>query len=223
MSVTRIQESLLARREKLLLTALATRLPLWVTPDLLTIFGVFGALLTGICYVASGFSAWYLWLACLGIVINWFGDSLDGTLARFRKIERPVYGFFVDHSTDMISLAFIYLGLGASPYLRFDAGCLILLSYWLMALLTFIRAVATGTFRISYGWIGPTEIRLALFLYTVLVFFFGKLELPFGHLTLIDAFAYALFPVVLLSFSLSVWNEARVLDGEKAPNESSLR
>jgi hypothetical protein len=120
----------------------------------------------------------------------------------------------------MISLAFIYLGLGASPYLKFDAACLILMSYWLMALLSFIRAVATGTFRISYGWIGPTEIRLALFLYTILVFFAGKLELPIAHLTLIDMFAYALFPVVLVSFSLSVWNEARSLDGKKSPNDS---
>ena len=221
MSVTRIQESLLSRREKSLLIAIAPCLPPWVTPDQLTFFGVFGALLTGISYVASRYSAWFLWLACLGIVINWFGDSLDGTLARARKIERPVYGFFVDHSTDMMSLAFIYLGLGASPYLKFDAACLILMSYWLMALLTFIRAVATGTFRISYGWIGPTEIRVALFLYTVLVFFAGKLELPFVQLTLIDAFAYALFPVVMISFGVSVWNEARELDVETAPNDSA--
>jgi phosphatidylglycerophosphate synthase len=221
MSVKRIQESLLAHREKSLLIAIARCLPLWVTPDLLTVFGVFGALLTGISYAASRCSVWFLWLACFGIVINWFGDSLDGTLARARKIERPVYGFFVDHSTDMISLAFIYLGLGASYYLKFDAACLILMSYWLMALLTFIRAVAIGTFRISYGWVGPTEIRLALFLYTMLVFFAGKLELPFWHLTLIDAFAYALFPVVVISFCVSVWNESRSLDVETGPNDST--
>jgi phosphatidylglycerophosphate synthase len=223
MAVRRIQESLLAQGEKKLLIAIATRLPGLATPDMLTLFGVFGALLTGVCYVASSYSVWYLWGACLGIIINWFGDSLDGTLARLRKIERPAYGFFVDHSTDMISLAFIYLGMGASPYLRFDAACLILMSYWLMALLSFIRAVATGAFRISYGWIGPTEIRLALFLYTILVFFAGKLELPIAHLTLIDMFAYGLFPVVLVSFSLSVWSEARSLDVKTSPHDSSAQ
>lgn len=221
MSVIRIQESLLAHRERSLLTAIAVRLSLWVTPDLLTFIGLFGALLTGISYAVSRCSRWFLLLACLGIVINWFGDSLDGTLARVRKIERPVYGFFVDHSTDMISLAFIYLGLGASPYLSFDAACLILMSYWLMALLTFIRAVAIGTFRISYGWVGPTEIRLALFLYTILIFLAGKLELPFGHLTLIAAFAYLLFPVVVISFCVSVWNESRSLDVKTAPKDSA--
>jgi hypothetical protein len=81
--------------------------------------------------------------------------------------------------------------------------------------------VATRTFRISYGWIGPTEIRLALFFYTALVFFAGKLELPFGYLTLIDLFSYVLFPVVVISFCVSVWNEARSLDVGIVTNDTT--
>jgi len=211
MSVTRIHESWLAAREKRLLIAIAARLPLWVTPDRLTLLGLFGALLTGLAYVASRHSPWFLWLACLGLGLNWFGDSLDGTLARQRRIERPVYGYFLDHSTDVISQVFIFLGLGASPYLRFDAACLILMSYWMAALLTFIRAVATKIFQISYFGIGPTEIRIALLLYSIAVFFLGRLELPWLSITLIDLFGFALFPLVFLSFVVMVKQESAAL------------
>src|SRR5271155_3259825 len=111
MAVTRIHESWLAAREKRLLIAIATRLPGWVTPDFLTALGVSGALLAGLAYVATRYSPDFLWLACLGLFLNWFGDSLDGTLARQRRIERPIYGYFVDHSTDVISQVLIFLGL----------------------------------------------------------------------------------------------------------------
>ncbi len=210
-TVTRIHQSWLAAREKQLLIAIASRLPAWVTPDRLTLLGVAGALLTGLAYVGTRSSPWFLWLACAGLVLNWFGDSLDGTLARTRKIERPVYGYFVDHSTDVISQVFIFLGLGASPYLRFDAACLILMAYWMAALLTFIRAVATKVFQISYYGIGPTEIRIALLLYSLAVFFLGPLELPWLHITLIDLFGFVLFPLVFLSFALMVKSESAAL------------
>ena len=213
MSVTRIHDSWLAAREKRLLIAIASRLPRWVTPDHLTLLGLFGAALTGGAFIATRRSPDFLWLACFGLWLNWFGDSLDGTLARTRRIERPVYGYFLDHSTDIISQVFIFLGLGASPYLRFDAACLILMSYWMAALLTFIRAVATKIFQISYFGIGPTEIRIALVLYSIAVFFLGRLELPFAWLpiTLIDLFGFALFPLVFLSFAMMVWSESKVL------------
>jgi len=211
MSVTRIHESWLAAREKRLLVAVASRLPAWVTPDRLTVLGVLGALVAGLAYVATRYSPWFLWAACAGLVLNWFGDSLDGTLARTRGIERPVYGYFLDHSTDVISQVFIFLGLGASHYLRFDAACLILMSYWMAALLTFIRAVATKVFQISYFGIGPTEIRIALALYSMAVFFLGRLEVPWVHATLIDLFGFALFPLVFLSFVAMVKSEAKEL------------
>ena len=215
MTVTRIHQSWLAAGEKRLLIAIARRLPAWVSPDFLTLLGVLGALLTGLCYVGSRHSAWFLWGAIAGLKLNWFGDSLDGTLARVRGIERPVYGYFIDHSTDLMSQVFIFLGLGASPYLRFDAACLILLAYWLAALLTFIRAVATRIFQISYYGIGPTEIRIALGLYTLVVFFAGRLPLPWLGITLIDLFGFALFPLVFISFLLMVWSESRLLAARK--------
>ena len=211
MTVIRINASWLAAREKKFLIATAGRLPAWVTPDHLTMLGMLGALLSGVCYVASHRSPWFLLGAIAGLVINWVGDSLDGTLARTRGIERPVYGYFVDHSTDLISQVFIFIGLGMSPYLRFDGGCLILLSYWLAALLSFIRAVATQVFQISYYGIGPTEIRIALGLYTAVVLVGGPLVLPWIGVTPIDAFSFVLFPFVLVTFAIMVWRESRVL------------
>ena len=215
MSVVRIHESWLAALEKRLLVFTAARLPVWVTPDRLTVLGLCGALLTGLAYVASWRGPGFLWLAVAGLGLNWFGDSLDGTLARVRRIERPVYGYFLDHSTDVISQVFIFLGLGLSPYLRFDAACLILMSYWMAALLTFIRAVATKVFQISYFGIGPTEIRIALLVYTVVVGFAGRLELPWFHITLIDLFGFALFPLVFLSFVVMVKLESKALAGRE--------
>jgi len=194
---------------------IAAGLPGWVTPDRLTLLGLFGALLTGLAYVASWRGPGFLGLAVLGLGLNWFGDSLDGTLARVRQIERPVYGYFLDHSTDVISQVFIFLGLGLSRYLRFDAACLILMSYWMAALLTFIRAVATKVFQISYFGIGPTEIRIALLVYTVVVGFAGRLELPWFHITLIDLFGFALFPLVFLSFVVMVKLESKALAGRE--------
>ncbi len=211
MSVQRIHESWLAAAEKRLLITIAYRLPRWLTPDQLTLLGLLGSLLTGASFVASRYSAWFVPLAILGLFLNWFGDSLDGTLARARKIERPVYGYFVDHSTDMIAQVFIYLGLGASPYLRFDAACLILLAYWLAALLTFIRAVATGKFQISYLGVGPTEIRIALAVYMAVAAIAGGLVVPRLGLSLISLFGFALFPLVFVLFAVTVWRESRAL------------
>ena len=110
--LSRIHRSWLAEQELNLLIWLAARQPVWITPDRLTVFGVAGALLCGLAFWASSLSPDFLWLACLGLLINWFGDSLDGSLARYRKIERPAYGFFIDHTTDVVSQAFIFIGLG---------------------------------------------------------------------------------------------------------------
>jgi hypothetical protein len=211
--VARIHHSFLARPERRLLGWLAARLPEAVTPDRLTLLGVAGALLCGLGYAASALAPGALWLACLGLAANWFGDSLDGTLSRHRGTERPRYGFFIDHTTDVASQAFIFLGLGCSPLMRFDTACLALLSYWLAALYTFIRAVATGLFQISYWGIGPTEIRLGLLAYTLAVLLHGPLRLrtTLGPLSPLDAFCTAVFAMVFAAFLALVWREGRRL------------
>jgi len=153
---------------------LAAHMPGWVTPDLLTGVGVIGSLVT---FVGYGLTRWdknFLWLASLGFVINWFGDSLDGTLARYRHIERPRYGFFIDHVVDTFDETLIFLGLGISPYVRFDLACLALIGYLIMSNVVFIYTCVSGEFKLSYGRLGPTEARLIAIAANALVFFIGN-------------------------------------------------
>src|SRR5574339_892610 len=111
----RVNDILLGPLERPTLKWLAAHMPAWVTPDICTIIGVLGAILTSLSYVLTVLDNNFLWLASLGFVINWFGDSLDGTLARHRRIERPIYGFFLDHTIDAVSGTMIFLGLGITP------------------------------------------------------------------------------------------------------------
>ena len=212
--VARVHQSVLAERERRLLIWLAARMPEAVTSDHLTVAGVAGALLSGLAYAASGHAAAWLWLAILGLAMNWFGDSLDGTLARHRGTERPRYGFFIDHTTDVASQVFIFIGLGLSPHMHLVTACLALMSYWLASLYTMIRALATTIFQISYWGVGPTEIRLALIGYTLALLLAGPARLQVtGDLSLIDLFCTLLFGVVFLAFLLLILTEGRRLAG----------
>ena len=126
----RIQTSLLAAPERRLLDALCRRMPDWITPDRLTAIGSAGAALAALGYVGSWWSAKFLFVSSLGLVINWFGDSLDGSLARYRRIERPGFGYFVDHAVDALNMLVFALGLGLSPYVGMAAALLLLCSYF---------------------------------------------------------------------------------------------
>ena len=170
----RVLNTLTGPIEKPVLIWLASRQPGWMKPDILTGIGVFGAVVTFFGYALSNYSPYFLWLATLGFVINWYGDSLDGTLARYRHIERPVYGFYIDHTTDAFSEVLLFLGLGLSPFLRFDIACLALIGYLLLSVLVYVRTCVKGEFVISYGRLGPTEVRLIAILANGLVFFIGN-------------------------------------------------
>jgi archaetidylinositol phosphate synthase len=156
----RITNGVVGRHEPALLNYLAYRTPQWVTPDHMTFFGVAGAALTGLAAVMSNIAPGFLWLALLGLLINWVGDSLDGTIARLRGIERPRYGFFVDHLSDLASQIMIVIGLGLSPLLRFDMVCLGLISYLAMSVYTLVKLHVTRSMQLTYFGFGPTEVRI---------------------------------------------------------------
>jgi archaetidylinositol phosphate synthase len=169
----RVNDILLGPLERPTLKWLAAHMPAWVTPDTCTIVGVIGSILIAVSYVWSMYDRNFLWLASFGFVINWLGDSLDGTLARYRRIERPIYGFFVDHTIDAFSVSVIVLGLGLTPYVSFNIACLTLIAYLLLCVLVFVRTSAVGEFKISYGNLGPTEIRVFAVLLNTCMYFGG--------------------------------------------------
>ena len=118
----RVQTSILNGIEKKALVSMANKMPDWVSSDMLTWVGCLGAVVAALGYALSDHSLAWLWLAYLGIIMNWFGDSLDGTLARVRKQQRPVYGFFIDHTVDCINESIMVIGIGMSPFMQFDVA-----------------------------------------------------------------------------------------------------
>ena len=153
---------LLARPERRLLEALATRLPPWVTSDRLTALGVVGALGAGAAYALSTLSAAWLWAASALLAVHWLGDSLDGTVARVRRAERPRYGYYLDHIVDAFSTAAIGAGIGLSPYVDLGVALAGVVAYLVLSINVYLEAAALGAFRLGYGRIGPTEVRIVL-------------------------------------------------------------
>jgi len=150
---------LVARRERALLRAIAGRLPRWILPNDLTALGILAAL--GICaayQLSNGGPAW-LWVASMLLVLHWLGDSLDGTLARVRCIQRPRYGYYLDHLVDAVSTAAIGIGLGLSPYMLLSVGTLMVVAYLVLSINVYLESSALGRFSIGYGRVGPTEVR----------------------------------------------------------------
>src|SRR5712672_2088379 len=153
---------LLATHEKRILTAIARRLPRRILPDDLTALGVAAAIGICIAYLATNADPAWLWVASALLVVHWLGDSLDGTLARVRGIERPRYGYYLDHLVDAISTACIGLGLGLSPFMLLSTGALIVVAYLMLSINVYLESQALGCFSIGYGRIGPTEVRIVL-------------------------------------------------------------
>src|SRR5215208_5775781 len=153
---------LFAPFERRFLPWTANRLPRWILPDDMTALGVLAAF--GVCaaYQLSNSGKGWLWVASGLLVLQWVGDSLDGTLARVRGIQRPKYGYYLDHMVDAIATAAIGLGLGLSPFMLLSIGALIVVSYLILSINVYLESMAFGRFRLGYGFLGPTEIRAIL-------------------------------------------------------------
>lgn len=156
----RIQTSILNAAEKKALVWLAQRQPKWMTSDILTAIGFFGALVIAAGYILVNQNIGFLWLASLGLVINWYGDSLDGTLARVRKTQRPVYGYYLDHTVDGINESLMFIGLGLSGLIHFPLALAILVLYLLLTINVSVNAHLKKEFRLTYAKLGPTEFRI---------------------------------------------------------------
>lgn len=184
--ISRIQKNLLATSERRLLNWLCSRMPAWVKPDLLTATGVIGAIVVFLGYMASTFTTGWLYLAIAGYVIQWFGDSMDGSLARYRHIERPSFGYFIDHSCDGIATVLILIGIGLSPFVQIEVALVALVGYLLLCIHAFLAARVLGELRLSFVAAGPTELRLFLIALTVAMIVVGPQPVFFDGLSIFD-------------------------------------
>ncbi|MBQ6688635.1 MAG: CDP-alcohol phosphatidyltransferase family protein [Bacteroidales bacterium] len=164
----RIQTSVLNALEKKVLIWLAQRQPRWVTSDMLTYIGVFGAVVIAAGYILASRNINFLWLSSLGFIINWYGDSLDGTLARVRKTQRPVYGYYLDHTVDAINEVMIFVGVGLSGLMHMEIALLALVMYLLMTINVSINAHLKKEFKLTYASMGPTEFRIIMIIINTL-------------------------------------------------------
>jgi archaetidylinositol phosphate synthase len=182
----RVNQGWLAPLERPALAWLAPRMPGWITPDRLTLIGLAGAVTAMVGYALSAKAPAWLFLASAGLALNWFGDSLDGTLARHRGIERPRYGYVLDNGIDMVEQLIFTLGVGLSGFIRWELCFLALASLLMMSSLSFIRAAAGGPTRLTYGGLGLTEVRVMFVMLNVTLFLappdrIGDLGLPMAY------------------------------------------
>ena len=214
----RIQTSFLNAVEKKALVWLAERQPRWVTSDMLTVVGFLGAVIIAVGFILSNVNVNFLWLASFGFVVNWYGDSLDGTLARVRNTQRPVYGFYIDHTTDAINEVLMFLGAGMTPFMHFGLAAVILVIYLMLTLNVTMNAHLKGEFRLTYAKLGPTEFRLICILANVLIICVKPLQ-EFSReimwlgstvsLHLLDVVGVVIFIVLVIIYCTTIFQDGR--------------
>ncbi len=221
----RIQTSVLNRLEKKLLIWLAERMPKWVTSDMLTWLGFAAAVAyTFFCWLANK-NVNYLWLSSFCLVLNWFGDALDGSLARVRGMQRPKYGFFIDHSIDALTTCLFCIGLGLTPFMNLNIALFIMLGYLSLSLYTYLCTLTLGEFRLTYAKLGPTEVRLILIGVSILYIFnpFGSwsVSLLGFDWTVYDLAGATVAGVLFVLYIASIIRDARKLRDE-SPEDADV-
>ena len=215
--IERVQQNMLARGERWVLNRLCARMPRWVTPDMLTFTGMVGALAIFAGYAASNLGDGWLWLSIAGYVVHWFGDSLDGSLARFRRIERPRYGYFLDHSCDGFATTLLVVGIGLSPFVLLEVSLVALAGYLLMSIHAFLSVRVLGELRLSYLNAGPTEMRLILIALTLAMYIAGREAPVLWQLNPFDIFVGGVGILLVTLFVTQTIQVARRLAVEEPP------
>jgi archaetidylinositol phosphate synthase len=166
----REHSSLLAAPEKRLLIWIARRLPAAINSDHLTLLALLAMAAAGAAFAVSHWQPLALWGVVIALAVNWFGDSLDGTLARVRRVERPRYGFYVDHVLDIAGISLLLGGLALSGFMTPLVTMVLLIAYLLVSAEAYLATAAHGVFRMSFLWFGPTELRIVLAAGTIALF-----------------------------------------------------
>jgi archaetidylinositol phosphate synthase len=213
-SATRVHGSFLAAAEKRALIWMAQRMPPWVNSDHLTLLGFAGQIATGVCYALAGRDRRWLLVAIVCLVLNWFGDSLDGTLARVRQQQRPRYGFYVDHMIDSIGAVAMMGGLALSGYMHPVIAIGLLIMFLLLSVQSYLATYTIGEFHLSMWHFGPTELRLLLIVGNLALFRWAFVI--HGRYRLFDiGGAIGLAGMVLMLIVASLTNTVRLYREEK--------
>ncbi len=218
----RIQTSLLNGVEKKVLVWLAERQPAWMTSDILTVIGTLGAVVVAAGFILAGTqNINWLWFSSLGFVINWYGDSLDGTLARVRNKQRPVYGYYLDHTVDAINEVIMFLGAGLSGLVHIEIALLILVVYLMLTINVSVNAHLKKEFCLTYAKMGPTEFRIIMILINTVLIYAGPVRefsttVALGGksvvMSALDLAASVILLVLILIYVVTVIKDARDYD-----------
>lgn len=208
----REHQSLTAGVEKRLLVWIARRLPAWIHSDHLTLLALAAMALSGAGYALARYERRALWLVVAALFLNWLGDSLDGTLARVRRAERPRYGFYVDHVVDIVGIALLMAGLACSGFMHPIVALALLVVYLLVSGEVFLATAAHSVFRMSFAGFGPTELRIVLAVGTVALFRDPHVAMgPLGHFPLFDVGAVVAIAGLVLALAVSIARNTRAL------------
>jgi archaetidylinositol phosphate synthase len=215
----RVQESILSPLEKRTLPWCAGRMPPWINSDHLTVLGFAGMILTGVSFAMARSNPAMLLVAIGCLAVNWFGDSLDGTLARYRQRERPRYGLYVDHIVDAFGAVCLFGGIGLSGYMTATVAGLLLIAYFLLCIEIYLAAYALSVFRLSFGVFGPTELRVVLVVVNITILMNGPRVTIAGHSVLLYdvVAAVAICGMTAVAAVSAVRNTIRLYSEERLP------
>lgn len=214
-SAARIHNALTAPLEKRLLVWIAGRTPAAISPDHLTGLAFVSQLFAGAAYALASRNVSALWLVNFFLVLNWLGDSLDGTLARVRNRQRPRYGFYVDHIADTLGALALMVGLGCSGYLHWQIAAAMLLCFYALSIESYLATYTIGRFQLSQGIFGPTEIRILLVIGNAVAAVHPYVNIANRHLLLFDAGGAVATVGMALMASIAVLRNTFVLYREE--------
>ena len=193
-----INTGLTAHAEEKAKEWICPRIPQWVNSDMLTVLGFLSSFIIAAGFVLGFANRWYLILVVVGLILNWFGDSFDGSLARYRHKTRPNYGYYIDHITDGLTVTVLGLGLGLSGFIRVEIALAFIIMYLMLMMHVELVTYVENEFKYSFGLFGPTEFRIIGILLAVVMFFLPVKYFDIWEYTLTQYDLFATFAVVVM-------------------------
>lgn len=209
-----INTGITAKAEEKAKEWICPRIPAWVNSDMLTVLGFLSSFIIATGFIFGFSNRWYLILVIVGLILNWFGDSFDGSIARYRKKTRPNYGYYIDHVVDGLVVLILGLGLGFSGFFKIEIALAFVIMYLILMIHVELITYVQNEFKYSFGLVGPTEIRIIGILLTIVMFFLPVKYFDILGYTLTQYDFFASFAVVVMGMIIlfSILSKAIELD-----------